>query len=78
MVRLYTKSNCQPCRMSKLKLESLGIPFEELSVEADEANLAAVKELGFLAVPVLVLEDGSAVSGYRPDVITGLKEEVAA
>lgn len=55
----------------KRKLQERGVEYRELSVEVDE-NLAKVKELGFLQVPVLILEDGTAVSGFRPDVIDGL------
>lgn len=68
LVNLFTKPNCQPCRAMKRKLQERGVEYRELSVEVDE-NLAKVKELGFLQVPVLLLEDGSAVSGFRPDVI---------
>lgn len=71
MVKLLTKPNCQPCRAMKRRLTEKNIEFQELSVTED-SNLALAKELGFLQVPVLVLEDGTAVGGYRPDVIDKL------
>lgn len=55
----------------KRRLSEKNIEFQELSV-TEEDNLALAKELGFLQVPVLVLEDGTAVGGYRPDVIDTL------
>jgi glutaredoxin-like protein NrdH len=71
MVKLLTKPNCQPCRAVKRRLAEKNIEFQELSVTED-GNLALAKELGFLQVPVLILEDGTAVGGYRPDVIDKL------
>lgn len=71
MVKLLTKPNCQPCRAVKRRLVEKNIEFQELSVTED-GNLALAKELGFLQVPVLILEDGTAVGGYRPDVIDKL------
>lgn len=71
MVKLLTKPNCQPCNAVKRRLKEKNIEFQELSVTED-SNLAYAKELGFLQVPVLVLEDGTAVGGYRPDVIDKL------
>lgn len=70
MVSLFTKPNCQPCRAMKRKLDAEGVEYRELSI-TDEENLAAVKELGFLAVPVLLVGD-QAVQGFRPDVVDRL------
>ena len=71
MVVLFSKPACQPCRAMKRKLVECGVEFVELSV-VEDVNLVRVKELGFLQVPVLVLPDGSAVGGFRPDVVEGL------
>lgn len=71
MVKVLTKPACQPCIATKRKLEERGIEFEELSI-TDEVNLELAKELGFLAAPVVILEDGTAFSGYRPDLLSQL------
>jgi len=71
MVQLLTKPNCQPCKAMKRKLLEKNVSFNELSVTVNE-NMALAKELGFLQVPVIILEDGSAFGGYRPDVVEGI------
>jgi glutaredoxin-like protein NrdH len=79
MVQLLTKPNCQPCRAMKRKLLEQNVSFNELSVTVNE-NMVLAKELGFLQVPVIILEDGSAFGGYRPDVVeaVALAQGVAA
>jgi glutaredoxin len=63
----------------KRKLLEQNVSFNELSVTVNE-NMALAKELGFLQVPVIILEDGSAFGGYRPDVVeaVALAQGVAA
>lgn len=51
-VTLYTKPNCQPCRMTKRKLA--GTEYTEVDVTEDPAALAYVKDtLGYTGAPVV-------------------------
>jgi glutaredoxin-like protein NrdH len=53
-VVLYTKPNCQPCRITKLKLKQAGIYYTEVDVTQDETALAYVKDtLGYTGAPVV-------------------------
>lgn len=52
-VVLYSKPGCQPCRMTKKKLDAADIYYTEVDVSADETALAYVKSLGYGGVPVL-------------------------
>lgn len=53
-VVLYTKPNCQPCRMTKRKLDAAHIYYTEVDVTQDEAALAYVKDvLGYTGAPVV-------------------------
>lgn len=53
-VVLYTKPNCQPCRMTKKKLDAAHIYYTEVDVTNDEAALAFVKDtLGYTGAPVV-------------------------
>ncbi|OFI49515.1 hypothetical protein BG261_02750 [Floricoccus tropicus] len=53
-VTIYTKSNCQPCKILKKHLTSKGIEFQELSIfdYIDE-----LKEAGFRSAPVIKIDD---------------------
>lgn len=50
---LYSKPGCQPCRMTKRKLDAAGMYYTEVDVSTDETALAYVKSLGYEGVPVL-------------------------
>lgn len=71
-VTVYTKDNCQPCRLTKMALNRKGISITEKAVDKDPSALEEIKALGFLQVPVVVTPDGDAWSGLRPDKIAAL------
>lgn len=50
---LYSKPNCQPCRMTKKKLDAASIYYTEVDVTKDETALAYVKGLGYTGAPVV-------------------------
>ena len=52
-VVLYSKPNCQPCRMTKRKLDAASIYYTEVDVSTDQTALEYVKSLGYAGVPVL-------------------------
>lgn len=67
MVTLYTKTDCNPCKLIKAKFSREGVPFEERNVETDPEAMKAVQEMGYLGVPVVVLPDGEHFQGIQPD-----------
>ena len=74
-VKLYTKPGCGPCRATKHALESRGIPFDAIDVMADDADLEAVKGLGYLTVPVVLVTERGQVEhwgGFQIDRIADL------
>lgn len=74
-VRVYSKPNCVQCTMTKNLLDALDVPYV-LEDITEPGNLAAVKELGFLAAPVVTAGDSAddMWSGFLPDRI----KEIAA
>lgn len=72
---IYTKSDCQPCRLTKLRFATLHIPYEE--IELDDTATAYIKSLGYTAAPVVEADYGEGVttswSGFRPESIRQLK-----
>lgn len=71
---IYTKPRCQPCRLTKMKFDQLGIPYRELAL--DDSTLDHVRSLGYAAAPVVEADYGEGVttswSGYRPSQIEQL------
>lgn len=72
MVTVYSKDNCQPCRLTKMALDRKGVPYEEKRVDLDDEALTELKELGYLQAPVVVTSEGDSWSGLRPDKIDAL------
>ncbi|QZE10424.1 NrdH-like glutaredoxin [Mycobacterium phage ScoobyDoobyDoo] len=73
MVTLFTKPGCQPCRLTKMKLEEYGVEYQALDITTDPDARAKVEELGYMGVPVVLTEDGQHWQGMRPDRIKELK-----
>ena len=69
-VRVYSKPDCVQCVRTKLYLESKSIDYLEDDI-MEPGNLAAAKELGHMAAPVVVAGD-EHWAGFRPDKIDAL------
>ena len=70
---IYTKPNCQPCRMTKRKLDAAGIYYTEVDVTADETALGYIKDtLGYTGAPVVfvsTIEGDYHWYGLRADLL---------
>ena len=70
-VTVYTKDHCSQCVMTKKWLTKRDIAFAEVDILEDPMDLAAAKELGLMAAPVVVVSfgvpgDDEAWSGFNP------------
>lgn len=65
-VQLYTAAWCRDCRAAKRFLDSHGIAYTEINVDADPAASDEVmRRVGKRAIPQLVI-DGEWFQPYRP------------
>lgn len=60
-ITVYTKPNCQPCRATKRWLDNRDIDYQSVDVTTSQADLEAIKALGYEGVPVVI------VSGRTPE-----------
>lgn len=72
MVTVFVKPNCQPCKLTKRKLDEMGVEYETRDITEDGEALITVKNLGYLAAPVILTEIGDHWGGFRPDLISAL------
>ena len=72
MVNVYSKPSCVQCTATKRALDSKGIAYREVDMSQDADALTRVKELGYLAAPVVETADGVHWGGFRPDKIAEL------
>jgi glutaredoxin len=65
-VQVYTASWCRDCRAAKQFLESNGIAYSEIDVDADPAaSDEVIRHVGKRAIPQLVI-DGEWFQPYAP------------
>lgn len=65
-VRLYSTNWCRDCRAAKQFLESHGVEYTEVNIDADPAASDEVfRHVGKRAIPQLVI-DGEWFQPYRP------------
>ena len=73
-VTVYTKPDCVQCDMTKRLLDREGIAYETIDITQDADALAYIKELGYLAAPVVVAGN-QHWSGFKVERVKGLKAE---
>jgi glutaredoxin-like protein NrdH len=81
MVVVYTKNNCQRCRMTKRSLTAKGVDFDEVNVEDEPSAADRLRDMGFREMPI-VDETGAGDkaemwSGYRVDKIAALARKAS-
>ena len=72
-VKVYTTIDCPQCMMTKKYMDALDIEYETIDVTNNDEARAYVKSLGFQSLPVVVVENGEAWFGFRPENIDLLK-----
>lgn len=72
-VKVYTKKNCPQCTMTKKYMDTLNIEYETIDATDNEEAREYVESLGFQTLPVVVVENGEAWFGFRPENIDLIK-----
>lgn len=74
-IRVYGADWCGDCRRTKAQLSALGVTYEYLDVEHDDAlRDEAIAIAGRQSIPVVVLPDGShLVEPSNPDLEARLR-----
>ncbi|OFI47742.1 NrdH-redoxin [Floricoccus tropicus] len=65
MVTVFSKNNCMQCKMVKKWLSDKEIQFQEINLDEQPEYVEKVKEMGFMAAPIIAKDDLS-FSGFRP------------
>lgn len=75
-IQMYGADWCGDCRRTKSQLESLGVAFEYLDVEHDDAlRERAIEIAGVQSIPVVVFGDGThMVEPSNPAMVAKLRE----
>lgn len=67
---VYSKPDCQPCKMTKQRFTDNGVDFTEIDISQDAEALSYVTGLGALAAPVVVVGNQELWwAGFKPDMI---------
>lgn len=70
MITVYTKTNCFPCKMTKRKLQELGVNYHEINLDENLSALEYLMECGMRSLPVVFKDDEPVViGGYAPNIL---------
>lgn len=70
---VYTTNNCMACKMTKLHLTNLGIPYTERNVTDSERIMEQAKATGYTSMPIVVVNGRVIASGFQPDRLDELE-----
>ncbi|MFT4471426.1 glutaredoxin domain-containing protein [Arthrobacter sulfonylureivorans] len=64
-------AQCKGCKFTKLRLDRAGVPYEfiDLSLDENEQTREAIRSLGHMQAPYVLLSDGTDWTGLDPDKI---------
>lgn len=71
-ITVYTKPACVQCDATRRTLSRYGLPFVEIDLSLNEDVVDQLKAAGWMRAPVVVIPQGEAWSGFRPDRIRDL------
>ena len=71
MITVYSKPDCQPCRMTKQRLDKMGVVYTARDVSQDEEAAIEVQAYPYKSLPIVVAGDDHW-SGFRPDKLAAL------
>ena len=72
MIKIYTKHNCMPCKMTKQWLKNNGVDFKEVNVEEDLEAFNELVEMNLRTLPVVFHNDELISVGFQPQNLKGL------
>lgn len=75
-ITVYSKPACVQCDATYRALDKRGIEYTVVDISQDSEALEMVRALGYLQAPVVVAGD-THWSGFRPDQIAALAQQVA-
>lgn len=76
-ITVYSKPACVQCNATYRALDKLGAEYTVVDISEDADARDYVMSLGHLQAPVVIV-DGDHWSGYRPDRIKALADQMAA
>lgn len=72
MIKVYTKNNCMPCKMTKKWLKNNEVNYKEFNVEEDLEAFNELVAMDLRTLPV-VFKDGELIAmGFQPQNLKGL------
>lgn len=69
---VYTKPACVQCNATYKALDKYGLAYTVIDITSDDVARDHVMALGYLQAPVVIVDDHTHWSGFRPDRIKEL------
>lgn len=66
MIKIYTKNNCMPCKLTKNWLKNNGVKYVEHNVDEDTEAFNYLIQNDFRTLPVVFKNDELIAMGFQP------------
>lgn len=73
MIEVYSKNNCQQCRMVKNFLASKSVEFIEINTSDNQEAIKMLKNLGVRSLPAVFENNELKFTGFAPTELQKLK-----
>lgn len=68
-VKIYTKNDCMPCKMTKRMFDKAGVEYQEINMEHNPSEREKVVKAGFVSAPVVEVDGQYVASGFKPEIV---------
>ena len=68
-VILYSKPGCVQCRATQRAFDNRGVNYNYVDLSESPEALERIKSLGYLAAPVVYVDEDTHWSGHQPQLI---------
>lgn len=66
MIKIYSKTGCIQCRMTKQFLDENNLQFEEIKIDSNNLVLNELKQQGIKQLPVVFFNNKILAIGFQP------------
>ena len=75
-VRIFTKNDCMPCKMTKRMFDKAGVEYQEINMEYNPSEREKVVKAGFVSAPVIEVDGEFVASGFKPEIVQNIITEI--
>ena len=77
-ITVYAKDHCQQCKATERLMDRLGVDYDLINVDHDQAARDRIIDMGYHQTPVVLTSGDGAWCGFRPEKIKAVARELVS